>query len=363
MNVSAPATTLAPHWLVVALLTALVYVLFGVAALWLAGLSSYAVPFYPAAGIALAVVLTYGRSAWLGVWIGAWAVNTLLSLVRGAPSFAVTVLPLVIGLGALAQAVVGAALIRWRIGRPLELSAPNDVAWAGLLGAGVACLVNPSVATLALWGVGKVEPGQMAATWFTWWAGDALGVMIAAPLALAFIGQPAEAWRRRRLPLGATLAAALALLASAMWAIERGEQQQLQLQFELEADRLAASTQWRLQAPLHALQGLHAAVRASGRADAATLRAATQTWIHPSSAVVAMGFSERVAAAEVPALEAAARAEGMADFRVYQRDGGRALAADGEAVVLRRIEPAAGNAAALGVNALSIPAARMLSWR
>ena len=55
---------------------------------------------------------------------------------------------------------------------------------------------------------------------------------------------------------------------------------------------------------------------------------------------------------------ATARAEGLSDFRVRHRDGGQAFATDGEVVALRRIVPMPGNADALGVNAMSIPAAR-----
>jgi PAS domain S-box-containing protein len=60
----------------------------------------------------------------------------------------------------------------------------------------------------------------------------------------------------------------------------------------------------------------------------------------------------------LPAFESEARAQGLVHFRVFDRDDGTARAADGEVLALRHIEPAAGNAAALGVNVLSIPAAR-----
>jgi PAS domain S-box-containing protein len=71
-----------------------------------------------------------------------------------------------------------------------------------------------------------------------------------------------------------------------------------------------------------------------------------------------MGYSVRVSADDVAAFETRARAEGDAGYRVFDRDEGRARAEDGEVVALRHIEPRAGNSAALGVNALSVPAAR-----
>jgi len=334
------------------------YAVVGWVALMLAGPPGYAAPLYPPAGIALATVLTWGRPAVLGVLAGAFAVNASLGLLRGQSGLALVALPFVIGLGAAAQAWLGAALVRRFVGKPLLLNEPRDIAFAGALGAGVACITSPTVATLALWSAGAVAPEKVPDTWLTWWTGDTLGVLIAAPLALAFIGRPAAAWRPRRCSLGVPLLAALALLAGAMWAIAERERGHARVAFEREADRLAASVQQRLQTPLHALQTLLAAVRASGRADAPTLRAAAAWWLDRGSALQAMGYSERVPAAGVAAFEEAARAEGLAGFRVHHRDGGRAFEADGEAVVLRRIEPMAGNAEALGVNSLSIPAAR-----
>jgi len=341
-----------------AALSAVAYAVVGWVALMLAGPPGYAAPLYPAAGIGLATVLAWGRPAVLGVLAGAFAVNASLGWLRGQAGLALVALPLVIAFGAAAQAWLGAWLVHRFVGKPLLLNEPRDIALAGAVGAGIACFTSPSVAVLALWGSGAVAGPALFDTWLTWWAGDTLGALIAAPLTLAFIGRPAAAWRPRRRSLGVPLVAAIALLAGAMWAIAEREREHAHTAFEREADRLAVSVQQRLQEPLHALQTLVAAARASGRADTATLRAAAAWWLDRGSPLQAMGFSERVARGDVAAFEAAARAEGLSDFQVRHRDDGRAFAADGEAVVLRRIEPMNGNADALGVNALSIPAAR-----
>ena len=341
-----------------ALATALAYAAVGWVALMLAGPPGYAAPLYPPAGIALAAVLTWGRPAVLGTLAGAFAVNASLGWLRGQEGLALVVLPFIIGVGAAAQAWVGAWLVHRFVGKPLLLNEPRDIAVAGALGAALACMTIPSVATLALGAAGAVTPARLFDNWLTWWAGDALGALIATPLALAFIGRPAAAWRPRRRSLGVPLVAALALLGGAMWAIAEREREHANAAFEREADRLAVSVQQRLQTPLHALQTLVATVRATGRPDTPTLRAAAAWWLDRGSPLQAMGYGERVAAADLPAWEAAVHAEGPHDFRVRQRDGGRALAADGEAVVVRRIEPLAGNADALGVNSMSVPAAR-----
>jgi PAS domain S-box-containing protein len=342
----------------VALLTALAYAVVGAAALLLAGPPGYASPLFPPAGIALAATLVYGRAALPGALLGSFAVNAGLGWLREQGGAALVLLPLAIATGAMLQAAVGAWLVRRFVGTPVVLNAPRDIALAGALGALVACLVSPSVATLSLWLAGALDAERGLANWLTWWEGDTLGVLIAAPMVLTLIGEPRDDWRPRRRTLGVPLLLALALLAVAMAEITRIDRERRQLAFERDADRLGAELSERLRLPLYALQGLAGAVRASGEPDAKTLREASRFWLAQPAPLRALGYSERVHAADLPAFEAAVRADGLPSFRVFQRDDGRALAADGEAIVLRRVEPLEGNAAALGVNALSVDAVR-----
>jgi len=137
-----------------ALATALAYAAVGWVALMLAGPPGYAAPLYPPAGIALAAVLTWGRPAVLGTLAGAFAVNASLGWLRGQEGLALVVLPFIIGVGAAAQAWVGAWLVHRFVGKPLLLNEPRDIAVAGALGAAVACVTSPSIATLALGAAG-----------------------------------------------------------------------------------------------------------------------------------------------------------------------------------------------------------------
>ncbi|GMV44629.1 MAG: hypothetical protein AMXMBFR66_00270 [Pseudomonadota bacterium] len=349
-----------PH-LAVAAATAAAYALLGLGALLLAGPPGYAAPLYPAAGLALAAVIVYGRAALPGVLVGAFAANASLGWLRGMQGLPLAWVPLLIGIGAAAQAALGAWLARRYAGTPLVLDLPRDIARFALLAAGAACTLSPSVATLALTLAGVLDGARAPDNWVTWWLGDTLGVLIGAPLVLTLIGQPRADWRARRRTLSLPLLVALALLAAAIVAIDREEHVIERKALEHRVDRLALEVQERLQLPLFALHALHAAVLAAEptrRPSERTLHSASAWWLQQPWRPRALGFSERVPRAGLAAYEARARAEGSPGFRVFQRDGGSALAADGEAVVLRRIEPLAGNAGALGVNALSIPAAR-----
>ena len=178
--------------LAVALSTALAYAAVAAIALLLAGPPAYASPLFPSAGIALAVTLVYGRAALPGVWLGAWLTNAALSPARSVELWPALMLPMVIGLGAMVQAGVGAWLVRRFVPQPVVLNAPRDILLAALLGAVLACTFNASVATAALTVAGVVPGGNGPSNWLTWWQGDTLGVLIGAPLVLTLIGQPGE---------------------------------------------------------------------------------------------------------------------------------------------------------------------------
>ena len=343
----------------VALLTALAYGAAGAAAIALAGPPGYAAPLYPSAGLALAAVLVYGRAAGAGVLLGAFAVNAGLGALRGQPGPGLLLLlPLLIGLGAMLQALAGAWLVRRFVGREVLLNAPRDIALTGLLGALVACLVSPSIATPALVASQIVPLNEALANWLTWWSGDALGVLIAAPLALSFIGQPAADWRPRRRTLGVPLLAALGLVALAVVETDHLHRDRQNAVFEREADRLSSEAQSRLEGALHALKALQGAARARGGLDRDSLREASRWWLTEPFHLQSTGFSERLPAERIPAYEAQARAQGSARYRVFDSEGGAERLRRGEVVAVRHVEPEAGNAGALGLNLLSVPSAR-----
>ena len=342
----------------IALATALAYAAVGAAALAVAGAPGYAAPLYPSAGIALAAALVYGRVALLGALLGALVVNSGLAVARGQSGLDVLQMSLIIAFGAALQAGVGAALVRRFVSQPLVLNAPRDIALAGLMGALVACVVSPSIATLTLVAVGVVPASGAMANWLVWWSGDTLGVLIATPLALTFIGQPAADWRPRRRTLALPLLLALALSSAALIEAERLHRDRQQAIFDRDAHRLAAEAAFRLSGALHALQALHGVAQVHGGLDRKALSEASRWWLAQPIHLQATGYGERVPADRVAAFEAAVRAEGRPGYRVFDRDGGADRQRSGEVLAVRHIEPEADNAGAVGVNSMSVPAAR-----
>ncbi len=343
-----------------AVLTALAYVAVGALALMLAGPPGYAFALYPPAGLALAACLVAGPAVLPGVFVGALVLHAGLGVLRGADDLtALLWLPAAIATGAMLQAQLGAWLVRRCVGLPLVLNAPRDIARAGLFGGLLACATSATVGTLALALGGVLRPDELLATWATWWLGDTLGVLIAAPLVLTLIGQPRADWRPRQRTLALPLLAALGVLALGVQQVRELDAARQADRFQHDAEQLAGQVRQRLADASLALEGLHSAARvAGGPLDANGLRQASAGWLARFEALQATGVSLRVAEADVAALEAAARGDGLADFQVFDRDDGADRRQRGELLVVRQLEPAESNRGAFGVNSLSVAAAR-----
>jgi PAS domain S-box-containing protein len=341
------------HWAAALVLTAIAYALVGVLALKLAIPPGYASPLFPSAGIALAAALTFGWRVLPGVAIGSLCVNLTLNAQRGQLDLTALALPLLIAVGAALQAGAGAWLVRRFVRQPLTLNEPRDVLLFFVLGAGLASLVSACTANAALWQAGTVAVAQLPESLFTWWAGDCFGTLIGAPIALTLIGQPRDDWAPRRLPLGLTLTLVTGMMSLAILQVARWDRERLQNNFERDAAAVNSALSTQLQEPMRALEAMHGVYIASTEVTRAEFHRATQAWLQAGT-LQAIGWSERVPRAELPVFEDRMRAEGLDNFRVFDRGA----ANDADVVAIRFIEPALGNGGALGVNALSIPAAR-----
>jgi signal transduction histidine kinase/CheY-like chemotaxis protein len=347
-----------PHALV---LTALAYSAVGLVALALAIPPSFAAPFYPPAGIALVAVLVFGPRMVPGVALGALLVNLTLGAQRGEADWSAIGVAGTIAIGAGLQAWAGAVLVQRFVRQPLTLGEPRDVALFFGLGGAVASLVSSGVATATLAASGAVPREAVLTTWFTWWGGDTLGVLIGAPIVLTLIGRPRAEWAPRRLTVGLTLSLATAFIAAGIAQVVRWDEERGQNAFERDADNASFALRAQLQEPLHALEALRSTFVASADVTQSEMRQATRAWLEAGN-LVALGWSERVPRAQLPAYEARVQAQGQPGFRVFDRDdlnarAGGSAPAD-EVVAVRYVEPLQGNAAALGANALSIPAER-----
>jgi PAS domain S-box-containing protein len=164
----------------------------------------YATPIWPGSGLALAALLLGGNRLWPGVWLGSAAANLTIetSLIASA----------VIATGSTVQALAGAALVRRHIGLPYRFRRAEQV----VKFVGLAALVSTIAPTCGLLPLGLMHPmagSELFWNWWTWWQGDASGIILAAPLILSWAGPGTVRWTREKI-LEAVIFTALLLAAT-----------------------------------------------------------------------------------------------------------------------------------------------------
>ena len=221
-------------------------------AAWFGGLlatqPSHASPVWPAAGVALAFMLVYGRTVIPGIFIGALISQSFVFL---APSGAENLLESLAvgslaGVGAYLQAWLGMALINRWVGHRDGLIEDKKIIRFFVFIA-FSCLVSASVGTASLYFRGVIAQSNLANSWFTWWIGDTIGASVFAPITLLFIGQPRSIWRVRRRLMLIPLLFVLALVVTAFQFSLRQEQQRVSHEFQRQVDLLHTSIQEHLR--------------------------------------------------------------------------------------------------------------------
>ena len=160
-------------------------------------------PIFPAAGIALAAGIMIGRNALPGVWLGSFIAN-FISFIDGtvspAPGLPKGILiALFIGFGAMCGAAAGMKLVRYFCANGHPLQSGRNVIILVVIGGVGCCMISPTFGVLSMLpGLSEsVSPAQFGKAWLTWWAGDASGVLIAAPLVLAWAYPTPFRWNPR----------------------------------------------------------------------------------------------------------------------------------------------------------------------
>ncbi len=321
---------------------------------------SYPSPLDPVAGLALVFALCHGRAGLLGLTVGALLLQLALPRL-GLADDAGVLAALGMTAGTVAQAWFGARLVERHVDQPLTLTEPRDIAVFFCLGGFVAASVGATAAVLSLGVAQSIGFSHWLPTWLNWWTAQSLGVLLVAPIALTLIGQPRTEWAPRRTVICAGLLTLMVLLTVGAVQVKRLEEARMRLGFEREALNAAALLDLQLQRPLLALEAMRSVFVASDRLTQAEWRRATESWLQSPTHIQAIGWSQYAAPDDIAELEAEAQADGLRDYKVRDRvePGSKGSGQPtGAVVAIRYIEPAAGNAAALGINAMSIPQAR-----
>ncbi|MEN9904962.1 MAG: hypothetical protein RLZZ555_1527 [Pseudomonadota bacterium] len=160
-------------------------------------------PVFPAAGLALAFVLVHGYRVLPGVWLGALLMVLLNGWQRDTLGPATWLFGIANASGASLQAAVGAWLIERRPRCDWQLLEREGDVLRFMLRAGLAAGVIS--ASLGVWSMAlldRVGGELIPLTWWYWYSGDVLGIMLFAPLSLSWLlGGQQAVWLSRRYSL------------------------------------------------------------------------------------------------------------------------------------------------------------------
>jgi len=101
-------------------------------------------------------------------------------------------------LSSCAQAIIGAWLINYFIGKQDPLIEDSKIFLFFVYGAFISCLVAPTISISTIFLQGFITLEDIPISWLTWWVGDSIGVTIFAPFILAFIAKPRALWQERQ---------------------------------------------------------------------------------------------------------------------------------------------------------------------
>ncbi|MBW4678563.1 MAG: MASE1 domain-containing protein [Microcoleus vaginatus WJT46-NPBG5] len=150
-------------------------------------------PVYPPSGIALAAILLMGYQVWWGIWLGALIAATWAFLANTGILSMSIISGLGIATGSVLQAIVGAYLIKHFIGsRYIFTTTPNVTKFTGI--ELLSCMVSPTFGVTTMYLCGFIDGKNYLISWLTFWLGDAIGVLVIAPLLLFWI----EHWFSKR---------------------------------------------------------------------------------------------------------------------------------------------------------------------
>lgn len=304
------------------LISTLLYLLAGGLGILLTVSSGYASPVWPAAGVAVTLLLKWGWRCWPGIWLGDLLIdnglNTALDgLLWPAMSAALATL----------QALLAAWLIRGYLqGRLSSLTADWRLALF-LVGAGpLACLLSSGLGALIMHWDGRIEESALGGEWLRWWTGDTLGILLFTPISLLLwprhhgVLAPASGSARFSLPLMITTALLILGHLGLVQLLElraRNQEHAMMDMISNNGTRLLAET-------LLPLTGLAHFFSASQEVTREEFRQYTSSFLsHP--AILSVDWAPRVEAAQRAAFEAGVRAEGMDAFEITELDQARHL--------------------------------------
>lgn len=356
-----------PASLLKILLLALSYVISGQLAMLLAVPPGYVSAIFPPVGISLAAVLMWGYPMLFGVFFGSTLLNLSISLgslsaLATTPlSAAQLLVPCSIALGTTLQCCCASWAIKRWIGFPNPLTDDKQIFWLLVIGGPLSCLLSASAGIAVLYQHQIISASQLLFSWWSWWVGDSIGVLIATPLMFIVFAKPRDIWRSRITSVGLPLLISCALMVVLFFRTIEDEQSQLQQRFHEQAKLMAQSIQSRLVLYTSSVMPIERFFAASGEVTATDFAIFVSATARNHPGIRALSWNPKITSAERPWFEARLQAEVPGQQQMTERGSNNQLLAAAPRPTyfpIYFIEPKADNLTAIGYDAASEPVRR-----
>ena len=336
-----------------------VYALTGMLALLLSRGTGLASPVWPAAGIAFALVFVRGMAYLPGILLGSLATN-LPSILRVNHGYSIELaIAGSIAIGTTLGILTGTLIVRRFIGRNPRLIDARQILLFLALAGPIAGAVSASIGTTVMVVSNIISSSQAASSWFTWWVGDALGIVVFAPIAMMMLPEQAEIWHLRRWKIATPSITVLILVVFIL--VQRADLiiEQRAAAFRQDAYDAAESLEKEVAKhaeALGALASLQSTSRSVSQQDFARF---TKPFLERHHVLQAISWNPIIEDGQRATFEASQRAQpALKSFRITERNAAGELVPAGqrpEYVAVGYIEPIAANQAALGFDVYSSP--------
>jgi len=334
----------------------LAYVISGRLGLLLAVPPGYATAVFLPAGIAMAAMFMAGWATLPGTFLGSFVLNVWVGYVGAGHSYLTAlVAALGIAFASLMQAAVGGAVLRKVIGYPAQFDNSRELSLFLLLSP-IFCLLSATISIAVLWALGLVQPANLITNWTTWWAGDALGVLVALPLMLILAGQPRARWRSRTGYVAVLMVLCFALFVAVFVRVSKWENEQSLLQFRMLSQLVADKIKAILEEHALFLKQLSNTMTSLNHAvTGKDFHRLTQTQLERSPSIQAVEWAPRILSSERRLFEDTRRLE-IPGFLIRERDASgqlRAAQTRSQFYPVSYLEPLDGNEEAVGFDLAS----------
>jgi len=338
----------------------MVYWLLGGLGLSLGTYPGYVSPVFPAAGFAVALMLWSANKVWPGIWLGSLALNLGVAWWNGDLNLNTAITALGIASGATLQALVASRLVQSRVKNAWSsLEQEKDILRSLFWSGPVACLISATLGVAVLYSVQIIPASACLHSWWNWWTGDTLGVVVFMPLTLAALYCKESPWRERLITVVFPMLIALGVVAGGYLATARWEKSQQEIRIQDHGEALEQVLKQRFIAHQEALSALRRLIEVKPDMSYRQFEYFTAITLKDNPDIFALSFNPYVPDRQRENFERAmAPRSGIPGFSIRERDAQRQLVKAGKRsdyVVVGYIAPLEGNWPALGFDINSEP--------